>query len=502
MSDELLELVRSHAPLEDVKEAYDRCPSGLTRDVVEEGFRKRAPPGVLLFLVATLDSPEDLNMSSLLLYAVLQTKDLSCLPMKSAERVAEENQFDIYKKSYKLELSSWVEDVLEAFPPNTFTLETDQVSHETELRHLHFCLDKAEFNTALGDMIVGLIPQTTTTFTWPEIVDTIFNFTAINATVTAKILTKVRHFASHSHSNWGTEGFKVLIPAVFKESCSVTSMDLVVPPTSSDLGELMDSDAFVGMKHCPITDLSLSFLSRIHRPYDEKAPVKWDILTAVSCMDKLQKLVLSVGVADREFIVRIHELDQSFAHALCEVISKRVQKVAIHLHRCKLSKRLWYSVFDAVGRSRNVKDFQIDDNLANINAKEFLKHLLTILQKNTTLENARITRWGYKINNSRWERCDVDAAKVEEARIQIHYYTTLNRYGRGVARDPSASMEAFVNVLTVTQDYGKSEDTQSFFTTAVLYGLLREYPTKWSNPMSTQDIAASKRGRKRKATGL
>lgn len=120
-------------------------------------------------------------------------------------------------------------------------------------------------------------------------------------------------------------------------------------------------------------------------------------------------------------------------------------------------------------------------------SEEYQRRMVKVLEKNTTLETAEISRHLEYVQENEWQKC-------------IEYYTAMNRHGRGVIIRASGFTDSFMNALACVQH--DSDDKGEWAGVTVLYSLLREAPGIWSNPGggSEEGTKASVHHNKRKAT--
>ncbi|CAB9530445.1 expressed unknown protein [Seminavis robusta] len=343
----------------------------------------------------------------------------------------------------------WVQNVVDSFPMGTFWNLT---SDAEAISPLHVCLDK-RYCSSLADRMINGLPNTTTTatttinFTLPREMDTL-RISSIHASSLAKLLTKVNRVTSNRRL-WSRKELMELISAFFQEKCSVTRLDLVIPAMVSNLPELSDDPrALQRLKSCPITEVNLNFIS----DFSDITSLSFDFLTVVSRMDNLKKLTL--------------------------------RTLSVHLDGgCKGTQEWWFSIIDAAGSSRTLTEFL----LAGVNEQSgaCLERLLPLLANNTTVEEVIISD-----NN-----CEGGTEDTREMQHKVNYYTTLNQYGRGLARDPEGSVLKFAEKLFALHD---AQQSIGSWTTSLLYDLLRDAPDKWSDHIARP---VGSRSRKRRAHG-
>eukprot|EP00957_Ditylum_brightwellii_P093963 7154822-Ditylum_brightwellii.AAC.1 len=84
---------------------------------------------------------------------------------------------------------------------------------------------------------------------------------------------------------------------------------------------------------------------------------------------------------------------------------------------------------------------------------------------------------------------------VEE---KVEYYTSLNAYGRAVARDPKTKLADLVALLGLPSSRSNFIGSIGLRSTSILYDLLQEHPGTWSRAvLSGSKLQTGTRKRKR-----
>ncbi|CAB9528514.1 expressed unknown protein [Seminavis robusta] len=192
-----------------------------------------------------------------------------------------------------------------------------------------------------------------------------------------------------------------------------------------------------------------------------------------------------------------YQIDRDSRDTICGLFSSGTLEALTVTMKNKASDGFLVPFFNAIkaaGNASNLTKLQIHLVGTPLEVIKFYQdQLIEVLKTNTSLTHADVFHTGCSGTTCR--NNDELSGKWKI----IKYFNELNRYGRSVMRDPDKSLRDVVEKLAACT-------SQSRPGLSVLYGLLRDSPGKWSDPVAQLEKEKAPAGntpnRKRKANSL
>lgn len=338
----------------------------------------------------------------------------------------------------------------------------------------------------------------------------------------ADIAPRLTGFSSCEYCNWTVDAFLEWIPLLLKNP-SMTELYLELTlqtPLTSDEFDEEYANEFLYLPEYTIAQiiheatlegydphLLLSDREEMY-PYMVVKPQLFMPLVELAAQSNIRKLHLNLDREHHHLIcpimmglfflymphlevlkLRLDEHNNLLIDAVCQLIwtSQTLQCLDLYVHEEMTVTDPWPPILSFMATNTTLKQLSLSGNPHRTptdflqTAREWLAGILS--NTNMTLEYVTL------------EHNQESTAEIVQMEDTIQYLATLNRHGRGIARNPNTELAVFVDLLDPEKHEALAEDTLE--AAGIRFGLLMESPTLWLSG-AFRDGSGCELSRKRK----